>query len=305
MRTTATCPEVHPFTSARIIRALRALQIFPGWERLATYLVPVNSSGAFTVKNSTGRFAGDISSFIDRRLYLAGGYETEYIREFVAKIPPGRRGIALDIGANVGTHSLAFARHFKEVHAFEPNPLLWPAFERNMALNNVNNVHLHKVGLGAADAELPFYTIPKTNYGLGTVSKTEQYDLPLEEVGRVAIRNGDQYLARRGVKKVDAVKIDVQGYELQVLLGLRDGLAESAPFIWIELGADTKSACNTFEGVQELFPFPSNLFRFRRRTLSLRRSAKLERVANGTIVPADYVIAPVGAESACPPAQAS
>jgi len=52
------------------------------------------------------------------------------------------------------------------VHAFEPNSGLWPSFERNVGLNRLTNVQLHKVGLGNKDAELPFYAIDKSNYGL-------------------------------------------------------------------------------------------------------------------------------------------
>ena len=181
------------------------------------------------------------------------------------KGPPTRRGIALDIGANVGTHSLAFAQHFAHVHAFEPNPALWPSFERNITLNHLSNVHLHKVGLGNKDADLPFYLIEKSNFGLGTVSRREAgHDLPLKEVGRVPIRAADRYLVAKSIGPIDAIKMDVQGYELEVVRGLADVLQRDRPIVGVEASSDTKASCRTFERFQQLFPSPANLFRFER-----------------------------------------
>src|SRR5688572_11738006 len=133
-----------PIIRARIARALRWLHALPGWQSLVNKVVP-DHSGAFVVHNGPMVFAGVIGSFIDRQVYLFGGYERPYIDRFVRAIPADRRGTILDIGANAGTHSLAFASDFATVHAFEPNPMLWAQFERNVALNHLKNVQLHKL----------------------------------------------------------------------------------------------------------------------------------------------------------------
>jgi len=73
-----------------------------GWERMATLLAPPGAPGAFLVLNPTGYFAGDLSSWIDRRMYVFGGYEQDSIRAFLSMLPADRRGIVLDVGANVG-----------------------------------------------------------------------------------------------------------------------------------------------------------------------------------------------------------
>jgi FkbM family methyltransferase len=57
-----------------------------------------------------------------------------------------RHGAIHDIEANAETHSLTFARGFETVHAFEPKPILWPQFERNMMLNGLINIRLHRLG---------------------------------------------------------------------------------------------------------------------------------------------------------------
>ncbi len=110
--------ELHPFhRRARIVRALRAFSNIRGWERLSALLVPKAAAGPFRVRNQSGLFAGELSSFIDRSMYLRGGYEENHIRAFLSRVPAERRGLVLDVGANVGTHSLGFSRHLKAVHA--------------------------------------------------------------------------------------------------------------------------------------------------------------------------------------------
>ncbi len=138
--------STRPMVRARIARALRDLVALRGWQLLVNRLVP-DHSASFTIRNGDTVFAGDIGSFIDRQVYLFGGYESAQIRCFLCHIPAERHGTILDVGANAGTHSLVFARIFETVHAFEPNPMLWPQFERNMVLNGLTNVRLNKLAL--------------------------------------------------------------------------------------------------------------------------------------------------------------
>ena len=145
--------EIHPgCRRARVARSLRALAGLKGWQRLVNWLVPVQCAGHFRVENDRRLFEGDLKSFVDRNVYLFGGYEKERIERFLSWVPSARRRTVLDIGANAGTHSLVFAGVFAEVHAFEPNPSLWSQFERNMALNRIVNVTLHRMGLGNEDS---------------------------------------------------------------------------------------------------------------------------------------------------------
>jgi FkbM family methyltransferase len=225
-------------------------------------------------------------------MYLFGEYEEDLIREFISAVPRGRRGTVLDIGANVGTHSLAFARHFRQVHAFEPNPQLWESFTRNIELNELDNVRLHKTGLGDQEAELPFYLIDKKNYGLGTFSKAEQYDLPLREVGRMKVAKGDGYTERAEIGPVDAIKIDVQGFELEVLTGLARLLERDRPFVWLEVGPDTASTVETLRALRNWFPFRNDIYRFERRRRGIRYSSQLRIAAEGLLQPSDYLVAP-------------
>jgi FkbM family methyltransferase len=258
-------------------------------------IVPEHS-GPFVVRNGDTIFAGDIGSYIDREVYLFGGYESARIECFLSCIPADRRGTILDIGANVGTHSLAFARAFKSVQAFEPNPMLWPQFERNMALNQLTNVRLHKLGLADRDSELTLHLIDKSNYGLGTFSTTEQYDLPLRAVATCPIRHAGNYLAKIEAGPVDAVKIDVQGFEPEVLSGLTDVLRRDRPVVWSEIGAGTLTKMATTDALSKLVPYAVRCMHLEPVSGWAGDVVRL-RERTGELPAGDYVLVPVGVQA--------
>lgn len=284
--------ERHPLVRARVARALRPLRRFRGWTRVVNSVVPGSISGEFLVINDGLAFAGNLGSFLDRNVYLFGGHEGEEIELFLSLVPAERRGIILDIGANAGTHSLQFARAFGHVHSFEPNPALWAQFERNIALNQLSNVTLHRVGFADRDAQLPFYMIEKPNLGLGTFSNADQYDMPLIEVGSAPVVRGADYLANHGIGPVDAIKIDVQGLEVEAIRGLMPVLQRDRPYLWFELGSATRQVLCSREALKHLIPFRHEAW-----LVDLRRALLTHRVA---LAPApadlpegDYIITPV------------
>jgi FkbM family methyltransferase len=205
-------------------------------------------------------YAGSLDSYIDRQLYLFGQYEGDAIRLFLTTLPTSARyGVMLDIGANIGTHSLVFSRHFHHVHAFEPNPALWGQFERNLMLNGIANVSLHRIGLGDCSDVLPFFSAGDTNLGLGTFSRVDQYDQALEQRALARVEVGSEYLAACGVGNITGVKIDVQGFEAAVLRGLRAVLEQWRPIVWCEIGAGTKQEIPNLTALKLFFPYPTEV----------------------------------------------
>ncbi|WP_255564576.1 FkbM family methyltransferase [Mameliella sp. CS4] len=197
-------------------------------------LVPRDHQSHFKVTNWHGIHSGRMSDYIQRQLYLFGGYEQDEINAFLAIASSERRGVLLDIGANIGVHRIAFSKHFGQVFAFEPNPNLWADFEQMKADNSADNLTLVKCALGSENTELPFFLVDDYNLGLGTLVQEEQYDRPLKKIHDVPVRVGMEILREQGIDKVDAIKIDVQGFELEVLRGLREMLERDRPIIWME-----------------------------------------------------------------------
>lgn len=280
-----------PCARARIVRGIRKLKNLRGWRRLVNIMVPETSSGEFCVRNQGVYFAGNLASYIDRNVYLYGGYEDELIDQFLALLPPSRRRTVLDVGANVGTHSVRFARYFGKVHSFEPNSNVWISFERNMALNCYSNVVLHRLGLADRDAELTLQAIDKPNHGLGTFSDAQRYDLPLKPICSAKICAGDSYLKSVSIDPVDAIKIDVQGFEAEVVKGLMSTLASQKPFVWLEVSESTFGRLQKVSCLSAIFPFKNSVYRFTRHAAGVFHKLRL-LPADGALNPGDYVVAP-------------
>ena len=106
---------------------------------------------AHAVANRRGHkmavFANDL---IGNSINLFGAYEREEIATMFDYLSPFATGfadgVALDIGANVGNHTLAFAPFFRTVHAFEPNPQSYRLLEFNAQFKD--NIVPHHFGLG-------------------------------------------------------------------------------------------------------------------------------------------------------------
>lgn len=177
------------------------------------------------------RYGGRLDSYIDWSVYFLGAYEPEaltFLADRAAAAGPG--AVFVDIGANVGQHSLYMAPHVARVVAFEPWERARTAFLDNIARNRLNNVVVHPVALGERDEVLPFHVPATSNLGTGSFVAGLNDNVAGESL---PVRRGDDMLA--DLDRVDVVKIDTEGFELQVLRGLAETLARHRPVVMFEL----------------------------------------------------------------------
>ena len=145
-----------------------------------------------------------------------------------------------DVGCLEGMYTLFFARAVGStghVVAFEPNPANCKAVNDNVVLNGFQNVQVHEFGLGAVSSQSEL-VVPFGFPGQGTAREDLQKHY-LQSVGtvRVPIRIEalDQVAGPKGLRPPDLVKIDVEGFELEVLQGAQETLRKFKPRLFIEL----------------------------------------------------------------------
>jgi len=267
--------------SAKLARSLGFMRRVRGWPAIATKLAKHDAE--FESRRGDVRFAGNLRSSIDREAYLYGSYDWHKIRPFLGQAT--RRGTIADVGANIGNHALAFARHFNHVISFEPNPQVWPLIARNIAINPWAKIELRKVGLGDAVADLPIFV--NDNHGLSTFLDGE-----LDNAHTVSahIAVGDEELC--GVA-IDAIKIDVQGFEPNVLRGLRETIIANRPLMWVEISETTLHTPTTL-ALAELIPVPFKLMLYTSRKGALLNRTVLVEHSSEHLPIGDYIIIPEG-----------
>ena len=202
-----------------------------------------------TVRRGDLRWQLDLREGIDFAIYVFGAFERETVRAFSRLIAPG--AVVFDIGANVGAHTLQLARIVGgegRVFAFEPTAFAFAKLSRNLALNPdmAGRVTAEQAMLVAdGDASLPqalYSSWPLS----GDAGAHPRHQGCLKSTDGAAVTTVDAYVEQHGIERIDLFKIDVDGFECDVLGGARRTLErlrpriimELAPYTLIERGTD-------------------------------------------------------------------
>lgn len=146
--------------------------------------------------------------------------------------------VIFDVGANIGTFATWMARSFPNgrVHCFEPQHAVFQQLSGNMAINNLYNVFTYNMALGDHNRHVQFnqpdYFV---NRDFGTFSlKTDKHLQRTEETVTVEVRTLDSFMEVYGIRRVDLLKIDAEGMDLEVLMGARNTIKKYLPKIFVE-----------------------------------------------------------------------
>jgi len=158
--------------------------------------------------------------------------------------------VIIDVGAHVGVFTLKASRKAKEgkVIAIEPHPQNYMLLLKNITINKLENVIPINLALSDSEGVAKLYISRKS---LGHTIKEKRIELSREEFSthisyiEVETKTLDQVVNELGLSKVDFIKIDVEGAELDVLKGATKTLEENNVFLAI-------AAYHTPESVQEV-----------------------------------------------------
>ena len=143
--------------------------------------------------------------------------DIEFLKHFLKP-----ESIVLDIGAHIGTLTIPFAGKAKKVYAFEPTPTTRSYLEKNIALNNLQNVTVFPFALGSKNTEAFVHVTSNVDAGQNTLSEKEGVPVPVRRLDDL-------------VEKADLIKIDVEGFECEVFEGGRKLLTTQRPAIFSEI----------------------------------------------------------------------
>jgi FkbM family methyltransferase len=223
--------SIHSLIRDRLASFSRALPVKGRW-RVAPALNRLFPTGpADAHLPGVGRVRLDLRHEDQSQVYWAGlsRDNSDMLAALCAALPPG--GAFLDVGANIGLHTLAVAHHLESrggrVLAFEPHPENYRALRDNIQRNALRNVTAENVGL----ADFPDVITGTSAPGPGNWSLASKGECRFE----VRLVRLDDYLDQHPLPSVDAMKIDVEGAEVRVLRGARATIERSRPVIVFEV----------------------------------------------------------------------
>lgn len=196
------------------------------------------ASSTVVVRRDGVLWSLDLKEGIDFSIYLLGGFEPRTLRRYKELIADGF--VVLDIGANIGAHTLPIAQLVGpsgKVIAFEPTKYASEKLLSNVRLNPSlsNRIVFNQTMLVGSIAE----TLPEEIYSSWPLEKAN--DLHADHQGRLKATTGavaqtlDSYVEQHNLDRVDFIKLDVDGHEYEVLQGARGMLEKLRPSIMLEL----------------------------------------------------------------------
>ena len=182
-----------------------------------------------------GVFAYNLNDmYIGRSLDAYGEWCEAELTILFQVLKPG--GVVLDVGANIGTHTVALAKHVTSsgvVFAFEPQRLTYQLLNANVALNALVNVQCLNMVAGDARGQMRIPALdPTAENNFGGFSAVGHAEGELVDM----IRVDDLGLAR-----CHLMKIDVEGMEPRVLAGATKTIKTLRPVLFVENNIEQRS----------------------------------------------------------------
>lgn len=165
---------------------------------------------------------------VDKEIFVTGKWEPHFLSIIKENLKEG--GVFVDIGANIGHHSLFASRVVGDsgkVISFEPQVKIFNQFQKSIEKNNFKNIVVHNKGCGDKEMSASVYS-NNDNIGGASVYFSEEK----ENNEKIDIIIPDKILETES--RINFIKIDTEGYELEVLRGLKNTIKKYRPIIYLE-----------------------------------------------------------------------
>ena len=216
----------------------------PHWLLLETanrlrYRLPVKA----TLGNGQ-RIWVPLNDLIGETIYKSGYYEPDWVAIIQRLLEPGM--VFFDVGAHIGQYTLLASEAVGsegQVHSFEPDPDTYWFLDASVHLNRLRNVKSHCVALSSEPGTKSLYLAPVSSLGDSSLAPPKGY---VGVTRTVPCTSLDAYVATHRVPRVDLMKVDIEGAELDLVRGGRELLGgHEKPLIVMEFEETRQRAFGT------------------------------------------------------------
>ena len=171
---------------------------------------------------------------ISSELMIYGNHEPLTTQIILKELDEGMN--CLDIGSNIGYYALLESKKIGQsgkVWAIEPSPENFSTLEENIRLQNVGNIRAFNFAIGDKNGEVEFVISKKSNWSK-VKSKNDSIGLD-DKIINVPLKTLDSFSIENNLKRVDLLRMDVEGYENKIILGSIQFLKQFKPIVMIEI----------------------------------------------------------------------
>lgn len=214
------------------LKCIFILPCIPVWNFMAAKEVSniKRNGNIYSIRNGEVKFCLpdlDLShgEFIQNRIFLERDYfeifHLSMLKEYIKE-----NAVILDVGANIGNHTIFFAKecNARKIYCFEPTQKTFQILKENIKINRLDYmVDAMNIALGNKNSKVDVIVNAK-DAGSNYVEENVKGDTALSTLDSLSIND-----------KIDFIKIDVEGYEYEVLKGMEKTIAKDKPMLFIEI----------------------------------------------------------------------
>ncbi len=173
-----------------------------------------------------------LSDHIQRQIFWYGYYERDQVLCWESFVIAD--AVVADIGANAGYYSLvASAKAYAgSVFSFEPDQRSVRQLKENIHLNKITNIHPIELAISSVTSEFPLYLAGSENTGMTGLRKPDTFTGSTESVQVIYL---DEWVLLLGVERIDLIKMDIEGSEMEALKGMKEVLQSFRPVLFVEI----------------------------------------------------------------------
>lgn len=215
-----------------LMKTIYKIQIAKILSRILTFFISRNQN----VERNSIKWSLDLNEGIDLSIYLFGTSEKKIVNLRKIFTNKNESLTILDIGANIGSVSLVIAKMFKnsKIFAIEPTNYAFNKLSNNLNMNQdlINRVHARQIFI--SNDKKPQKVWSSWNFD-NSNEKHQKHLGTLKEIKDNSYLKLDEFVEKEKLAKVDFIKLDVDGYELDVLKSGEKFLKINKPIIFTEI----------------------------------------------------------------------
>ena len=198
--------------------------------RAANHKIAVNKDGEIVASVKIDNKIYDIVGDDYLNLHVRDDFEPNMV--YLSKSLINKNDNVLDIGANIGCTSILFGSLASRVVSFEANPSTFHFLKKNIVNSKLINIDVHDFGLGSSVGEYEM-AFSKDNRSGGFINSGNNASSGLKKT-KVLIERLDNVVDKLKFG-INFMKIDVEGYEKQVLEGAEKTIKDNKPVVVLEM----------------------------------------------------------------------
>jgi FkbM family methyltransferase len=142
----------------------------------------------------------------------------------------------LDLGSNIGYYAVIESNIVGEsgkIFAIEPSPVNFPILKLNLENQKKNNFSVHNIAIGDKNEDMEFIISSKSNWS--KIRMNNEKINPEDKIIKIPVKTLDSFVQENDIKKIDILRMDVEGFEYNIILGANKILEKFTPKIFVEI----------------------------------------------------------------------